>query len=86
MSSSCIQTVKIYYQLYLDILLSSAACEKKTSMKISYWEKKKKISNKEKYSWEISVLFVLLLFSLENGHLKCLAKSYVQTKLRGLAR
>lgn len=38
-SSGCIQTAKIYHQLYLDIVLSSAACKRKTYMRISHLKK-----------------------------------------------
>lgn len=86
MSSSCIQTVKIYYQLYLHILLSSVACQKKTCMKIFYWEKNIRFTTERNILGAFQFYLFCCCFHWKTGHLKSLTKSSVQTKLRGLAR
>lgn len=47
MSSGCIQTAKIYHQLYLDILLSSAACKEKLTWKFLTLKKKLDFQQRE---------------------------------------
>jgi len=86
MSSSCIQTVKIYYQLCLDILISSVACKKKNYHENFLLKKNIRFPARRSILGKVHFYSFCCCFCWKTGHLKSLAKSSAQTKLRALAR
>lgn len=70
MSSGCIQTAKIYHQLYLDILLSLAACKKKKlPWKFLTWKKELDFQQREIFLVNFSfICFLVFTGKLDTSH------------------